>query len=66
MNVHENTSSLGFQEYMMDVINKGFLSLILSLGHRVGLFNTMTASPSTIKHISIASNLDERDMYKNG
>ena len=42
MNVHEeNTSSFGFQEYMVDVINKGSLSLMLSLGHSVGLFDTM-------------------------
>lgn len=61
MNVHENTSSSGFQEYMVDVINKGSLSLMLSLGHRVELFDTMASlPPSTSKHISIASNLDER------
>jgi hypothetical protein len=46
---------------MVDVINKGSLSLMLSLGHRVGLFDTMASlPPSTSKHISIASNLDER------
>jgi ubiquinone/menaquinone biosynthesis C-methylase UbiE len=61
MNAHENTSSLEFQEYMVDVINKGSLSLMLSLGHRVGLFDTMVSlPPSTSKQISIASTLDER------
>jgi len=61
MNVQENSSSLEFQEYMVDVINKGSLSLMLSLGHRVGLFDTMVSlPPSTSKQISIASNLDER------
>ena len=61
MNAHENTSSLDFQEYMVDVINKGSLSLMLSLGHRVGLFDTMVSlPPSTSKQISIASTLDER------
>ena len=62
MNIQEeNTSSFGFQEYMVDVINKGSLSLMLSLGHRVGLFDTMVSlPPSTSKQISIASNLDER------
>ncbi len=61
MNDHENSSSLGFQEYMVDVINKGSLSLMLSLGHRVGLFDTMVSlPPSTSKQIAIASNLDER------
>jgi hypothetical protein len=34
---------------------------MLSLGHRVELFDTMASlPPSTSKHISIASNLDER------
>lgn len=61
MNDHQNSSTLGFQEYMVDVINKGALSLILSLGHRVGLFDTMASlPPSTSKQIAIASNLDER------
>ena len=46
---------------MVDVINKGSLSLMLSLGHRVGLFDTMVSlPPSTSKQIAIASNLDER------
>lgn len=61
MNDHQNSSTLGFQEYMVDVINKGALSLMLSLGHRVGLFDTMVSlPPSTSKQIAIASNLDER------
>jgi 2-polyprenyl-3-methyl-5-hydroxy-6-metoxy-1,4-benzoquinol methylase len=61
MDDHQNSSTLGFQEYMVDVINKGALSLMLSLGHRVGLFDTMVSlPPSTSKQIAIASNLDER------
>lgn len=61
MNDHQNSSSSRFQEYMVDVINKGSLSLMLSLGHRVGLFDTMVSlPPSTSKQIAIASNLDER------
>ena len=61
MNDHQNSSTLEFQEYMVDVINKGALSLMLSLGHRVGLFDTMVSlPPSTSKQIAIASNLDER------
>ena len=40
MEVPENSSTLEFQEYMVDVMNKGSLSLMLSIGHRVGLFDT--------------------------
>jgi hypothetical protein len=32
MEVHENSSTVEFQEYMMDIINKGALSLMLSIG----------------------------------
>ena len=61
MEVHENSSTVEFQEYMMDIINKGALSLMLSIGHRVGLFDTMVSlPPSTSKQIAIASNLNER------
>ena len=61
MDVPENSSTLGFQEYMVDVMNKGSLSLMLSIGHRVGLFDTMVSlPPSTSKQIAIASNLNER------
>jgi hypothetical protein len=61
MEVAENSSTLAFQEYMVDVMNKGSLSLMLSIGHRVGLFDTMVSlPPSTSKQIAIASNLNER------
>ena len=61
MEVPENSSTLGFQEYIVDVMNKGSLSLMLSIGHRVGLFDTMVSlPPSTSKQIAIASNLNER------
>ena len=55
MENHEHPSTLEFQEYMIDIINKGALSLMLSLGHRLGLFDTMVSlSPSTSKQIAIA------------
>jgi 2-polyprenyl-3-methyl-5-hydroxy-6-metoxy-1,4-benzoquinol methylase len=61
MEVPKNSSTLGFQEYMVDVMNKGSLSLMLSIGHRVGLFDTMVSlPPSTSKQIALASNLNER------
>jgi len=61
MEVPENSSTLEFQEYIVDVMNKGSLSLMLSIGRRVGLFDTMVSlPPSTSKQIAIASNLNER------
>ena len=61
MKVKENSSTLEFQEFMIDIINKGSLSLMLSIGHRVGLFDTMVSlPPSTSKQIAIASYLNER------
>ena len=61
MEVQENSSTLGFQEYMVDIINKGSLCLILSTGDKVGLFDTMVSlPPSKSKQIAIASNLNER------
>jgi hypothetical protein len=62
MEVQENLSTLGFQEYMVDIINKGSLSLMLSIGHRVGLFDTMVSLPpsKSKQQIAIASNLNER------
>ena len=45
MEVPENSSTLEFQEYMVDVMNKGSLSLMLSIGHNVGLFDTMVSLP---------------------
>ena len=61
MKVKENSSTLEFQEFMIDIINKGSSSLMLSIGHRVGLFDTMVSlPPSTSKQIAIASNLNER------
>jgi hypothetical protein len=63
MEVQENSSTLGFQEYMVDIINNGSLSLLLSIGHKVSLFDTMVSlPPSKSKQIAIASNLNERYM----
>ena len=50
-----------FSNYMIDVINKGSLSLMLSIGHRVKLFDIMsTLPPSTVEDIALNSKLNER------
>ncbi|MGH9248139.1 MAG: class I SAM-dependent methyltransferase [Acidimicrobiales bacterium] len=45
----------------MGVLNDGALTLMLSIGHRAGLFDTMAAlPPSTSAQIAQAADLDER------
>ena len=61
MEVQENSSTLEFQEYMIDLINKGSLSLMLSIDHRAGLFDTMVSlPPSTSKQIPLVPDLEDR------
>lgn len=50
-----------FAGYLMDVINKGTLSLMISVGHRTGLFDAMkNMPPSTSQEIAEAAGLNER------
>ncbi len=50
-----------FSEYLIDTINKGALSLMLSIGHRSKLFDLMSTLPSSsIKEIAEKSKLNER------
>jgi SAM-dependent methyltransferase len=50
-----------FSSYMVDVINKGSLSLMLSIGHRTKLFDLMSSlSPSTVEDIALYSKLNQR------
>ncbi len=57
----KNTMSDDFSEYMIDTINKGALSLMLSIGHRSKLFDIMsTMPPSSIREIAGKSKLNER------
>ncbi len=50
-----------FSEYLVDTINKGALSLMLSIGHRAKLFDVMSAMPpSSAKDIAEKSKLNER------
>ncbi len=60
--VDDASSSLAFQEYMLDTLNKGALSLMLSVGHRTGLFDVVGSldKPSTSKEIANIAKLNER------
>ena len=50
-----------FSNYLIDVINKGSLSLMLSIGHRTKLFDVLsTLPPSTIEEIASKSKLNQR------
>lgn len=50
-----------FAERLMQVLNDGALALMTSLGHRVGLFDTMASLPAaTSERIAEAAGLNER------
>ena len=50
-----------FAVQALGIVNGGFLSLMLSVGHRTGLLDTVaTLPPSTSEQIAAAANLNER------
>ena len=50
-----------FSNYLVDVINKGALSLMISIGHRTKLFDVLSMlPPSTIEDIASKSKLNQR------
>ena len=50
-----------FSNYMIDVINKGSLSIMLSVGHRTKLFDILSAlPPSSAEEIALRAELNER------
>jgi SAM-dependent methyltransferase len=54
-------SAQNFGDRLTEVLNHGALSLMTSLGHRTGLFDTMSELPaSTSQQIADAAGLDER------
>ena len=55
-------SNNDFSQYLIDIINAGSLSIMLSIGHRTRIFDIMTqiTSPSTVREIASKSNLNER------
>jgi ubiquinone/menaquinone biosynthesis C-methylase UbiE len=55
------TASQEFAEQLMGVLNGGALSLMLSVGHRTGLFDAMASlPPSSSTQIAEAAGLNER------
>ncbi len=58
---HRTDPGAQFAERMIDALNSGAVSLMLSLGHRTGLFDTMAElPPSSSDAIASAAGLDER------
>jgi hypothetical protein len=54
-------SNNDFSQYLIDIINAGSLSLMLSIGHRTSIFDVMAElPPSTVQEIASKSNLNER------
>jgi len=52
---------ISFEDEMLDVMNKAALALLLSVGHRTKLFDSMAKlAPSTSQEIATAASLNER------
>ncbi len=62
----ENTDNRDFSERLIGILNDGVLSLMISRGHKTGLFDTLSkfSSPETSEHIAKAAKLDERYVKK--
>ncbi|MEQ9441519.1 MAG: class I SAM-dependent methyltransferase [Cyclobacteriaceae bacterium] len=57
----DNSRAEAFGEQMLQVINQGALALMLSLGHRTGLFDAMSElPPADSRTIAQAAGLNER------
>lgn len=57
----DNAKSEAFADRLMDMLNLGSLALMTSIGHRTGLFDTMSGlAPSTSQQIAEATSLNER------
>jgi uncharacterized membrane protein YdbT with pleckstrin-like domain len=53
--------SENFSDYLIDILNKGSLSLILSVGHRTKLFGILSdMPPATSVQIAAKSGLNSR------
>lgn len=51
-----------FAERMVDVLNSGAISIMLSIGHRTGLFDVMSSMPPSTSH-EIAKNASLNERY---
>jgi hypothetical protein len=59
-NFHQQRSE-AFAERMVGMLNEASLSMMISIGHRTGLFDTMASlAPSTSQQIADESGLQER------
>jgi SAM-dependent methyltransferase len=59
--VHDTTRTQAFAERTLGTVNGGFLALMLSIGHRTGLFDELARlPPSTSDEIAAAAGLNER------
>ncbi len=57
----EDSQKNAFAEKMLGILNSGTAALMMSVGHRTGLFDTMaTLSPHTSQEIAKYANLNER------
>src|SRR5215218_853891 len=57
----DNTRAEGFAGKMLDILNGGTVSLMISVGHQTRLFDVMSKlPPSTSEQIASAANLNER------
>jgi hypothetical protein len=57
----DQAKSEAFAEQMLGMLNSGALSLMLSIGHKTGLFDTLShLAPSTSEQIAEAAGLHER------
>lgn len=54
-------SQADFGERMLDILNDGMLALMISVGHKTGLFDTLSVlPPATSTEVAAAADLDER------
>ncbi|MFG3509078.1 class I SAM-dependent methyltransferase [Streptomyces sp. NPDC047821] len=61
MSAPDTARQEAFADLMVDVLNKGALALLTSVGHQTGLFDTMSAlPPATSEDIARAADLHER------
>src|SRR5919107_1276816 len=59
--VLDSTRTQAFAERALGIVNGGFLSLMLSVGHRTGLLDTLAGlEPATSDRIAAAAGLNER------
>ncbi|MGV7221929.1 MAG: class I SAM-dependent methyltransferase [Nitrospinales bacterium] len=60
-NIYDEKKSNKFSEKLVDTLNQGALSLMLSIGHRSGLFDAMAGmDPATSEEIAEKAGLNER------